>query len=339
MSYTDNVIDLIERALEGSDEGEPNKLKNAPPKEPGELFDAVEDDMTGPDFDLDEGPDEEDDYPDQYGEKGIASEMVDLTLLDQDNSYQAYFRTVMAKHDIKGIRGLSSEKRSTFFRDVSSGWKNHNDNKNNHKKVKEGKEILYQDYKKYFNYMLEKCEIDDFGVLTEEEQVEFYTLVYESFLLGDEILLHEDYKSYFKGMMKTHDVKNIADLSTEDKKAFFKKVDAGWKGKEEVKEQKLYEDYKAHFKVMMKKHGVSNIGDLSGGEKKKFFGAVNKSWKSKEELGELMQKPGEGYEKGMLRRPEPKQPKPVERLKHSGAALAMRQVPTKMYAAGQTRRI
>lgn len=238
MSYTDDVIDLIERALEGADEGEPNQMKNAPSQDASKQLSAVEDDLTGPDVDLDEGPDEEDDYPDEYDEKGIASEMVDRTLLDQDNAYQAYFRTVMKKHDIKGIRGLSSEKRSTFFKDVSSGWKNHKDN---HKKVKESveisKDVIYEEYKKYFEYMMEQCEINDFSLLTEYEQAKFYVLVNEAFQLGDEMLMYEDYKAYFKSMMKKDDIKDISTLSDDEKKSFFKKVNAGWKSKEEVGEQ------------------------------------------------------------------------------------------------------
>lgn len=248
----DDVIDLIEAELEGSEEGEPNLIKNVPSQDPKEEIDRVEDDITGNSNDLDEEPDEEDDYPDQYDETGIASEatdadrakkfevarniakrnrelsrrqlaskqmragrkvemprkgspadfemfkksmlkgrarsgvdentiaseMVDRTVLEQDSAYQTYFRGVMKKHGIKGIRGLSKEKRSEFFRDVSAGWRKH-------KKVKESKE-LYEQYKKYFQHMLDECSIDDFSTLSETEQAEFYALVNEAFQIFNE---------------------------------------------------------------------------------------------------------------------------------------------------------
>ena len=127
MTSTDEIIDLIENEIGGEEDGEPNKIKNIPSQEPKEMVKRVEDDIIGDvNFDEDE-PDE-----DVTG-VGISNEMVDTTLLDQDNAYQAYFRTVMKKHNIEGIRGLSPDKRSAFFKDVSAGWRSK-------KKVKESVE-------------------------------------------------------------------------------------------------------------------------------------------------------------------------------------------------------
>jgi len=232
----DDVIDLIEAELDGSDDGEPNELKNNPSQDPQKLIRQTTDDVVGNAINLDEEPDEEEDYESQYDEKGIASEMVDMLLLDQDSAYQTYFRGVMKKHGVTGIKHMNNDKKREFFKDVSNGWKKH-------KKVKESvsisEDVLYEEYKKYFQHMLEECGIDDFDMLSEVDQAEFMSLVNEAF----------------------------------------------------------------------------------------------------QTMNELMQKPGQGYDQGMMNTPQPKRPKPVERLKHSGAALAMRQAPTKMYAAGQKARI
>ena len=134
----DQVIQLVDTIInEEMEEGEPNDLKNEPSQNPEEQLDRVEDDLGGAEgeelVDYEEGEEREgEDEPEDIGE--LANVMVDSTLLDQDNAYQTYFRTVMKKHDIKGIRGLNAEKRSAFFKDVSSGWKKHKDNG---KKVKE----------------------------------------------------------------------------------------------------------------------------------------------------------------------------------------------------------
>jgi hypothetical protein len=184
----DDVIDLIEAELEGSEEGEPNILKNVPSQNPEEEIDRVEDDLTGNSNDLDEEPDEEDDYPDQYDEMGIASEMVDRTVLEQDSAYQTYFRGVMLKHGIKGIRGLSKEKRSVFFKDVSAGWRKHKKVKESVEVKEDGNEILYEQYKKYFEFMMEECGIEDFGALSEVEQAEFMSLVNEAFQTMNELI-------------------------------------------------------------------------------------------------------------------------------------------------------
>jgi len=122
------VIDLIDNIINEMDEDQPNDLKNEPSQDPEEELDRVEDDLGGAEGeelgDYEAGDEREGEAEPEDIEE-LAYTMVDSTLLDQDNAYQAYFRTVMKKHDIKGIRGLSAEKRSEFFRDVSSGWKKH----------------------------------------------------------------------------------------------------------------------------------------------------------------------------------------------------------------------
>jgi hypothetical protein len=252
----DDIIDLAEAELEGAEEGEPNEMKNAPSQNPDEQMKRLEDDLTGNSIDLDEEPDDEDDYPDEYDEKGlvsqmpdesgeaIASEMVDATLLEQDSAYQTYFRGVMKKHGIKGIRGLSAEKRSVFFKDVSAGWRSR-------KKVKEeGKEILKS---------------------------------------KEEITISEDYKEYFKSMMKKHDVKNITDLKGDEKKDFFKKVNAGWKSKEEMKEAIVYKEYKKYFAFMMNECGIEDFEALTETEQAEFYALVNEAFVI---MNDQMQRPG-----------------------------------------------
>lgn len=124
----EQVIQLVDSIINEMEEGEPNDLKNEPSQNPEEELDRVEDDLGGAEgeelVDYEEGDEREgEEEPEDIEE--LANVMVDSTLLDQDNAYQTYFRTVMKKHDIKGIRGLSSEKRSAFFKDVSAGWRKH----------------------------------------------------------------------------------------------------------------------------------------------------------------------------------------------------------------------
>jgi hypothetical protein len=45
---------------------------------------------------------------------------------------------------------------------------------------------LYEEYKKYFKFLMQECGIEDFSVLAEEDQAEFYGLVNEAFLMMKE---------------------------------------------------------------------------------------------------------------------------------------------------------
>lgn len=224
------VIDLIDKIInEDLEEGEPNDLKNEPSQDPEEELERVEDDLGGDEGealeDYMEGEDEydEDDY-DEDEMMEMVELMVDSTLLDQDNAYQAYFRNVMKKHNIDGIKGLSPEKKREFFKDVSSGWKNHKES------IDVEEQQIFEDYKKYFKYLTDQCGIEDVGILEEEDLVQLYALVHEAFEVG---MLYESYKDVFKNVMDKFDVSSIKDLKGDEKKDFFNQLDAAWKGKEE----------------------------------------------------------------------------------------------------------
>lgn len=355
MSYTDDVIDLIERALEGADEGEPNQMKNAPSQDADKQLSAVEDDLTGPDVDLDEEPDDEDDYPDEYDEKGIASEMVDRTLLDQDNAYQAYFRTVMKKHDIKGIRGLSSEKRSTFFKDVSSGWKNHKDN---HKKVKESKKIVVsEDYKTHFKSMMKKHGVKRITDLEGAEKKAFFNKVDASWKSVKEQMMQKPGEGYEKGILQSKRPpmtsgekamrarkmgKTLSGLiAGKDKPHRFYSV----RGKQllgrkpgQVKEQEAYDDYKKYFEYLMDQCEIDDFSLLTEDDQAEFYVLVNEAFQlgdALEEISEQMQRPGAPITNPMDPRANVKPRAKPERLSRAGAAKAMSQGPVTMYAAGQ----
>jgi hypothetical protein len=216
MDKIDEIIDLIEAELDGSEEGEPNKLKNIPNQNPEEELDSVEDDIRGNSANLDEEPDEEDDYPDQYDEMGIASEMVDRTVLEQDSAYQTYFRGVMKKHGIKGIRGLNKEKRSEFFKDVSAGWKSR-------KKVKESEEIVVsEDYKTHFKSMMKKHGVKNIKDLKGAKKKDFFNKIdasWKSVKEGDEILFQE-YKKYFTFMLEECGIEDFGALTEVEQAEF-----------------------------------------------------------------------------------------------------------------------
>jgi hypothetical protein len=231
---TERVSQLIDTILE-YDEGEPNELQNEPDQNPEDELEKIDADLGGDegeeleDYEMGEEPEGE---PEPEDVEEMANQMVDTILLDQDNAHQAYFRTVMKKHNIKGIRGLSSEKRSAFFKDVSAGWRKH-------KKVGEALEAdaavgyqvkeQYEDYKQYFNYLAEQCGIDDMSALKEEDLAQFYGLVFEAYEVG---MLYEGYKDLFKSLLDKEG-KGIKDMSSDEKKSFFNKVDVAWKSKEE----------------------------------------------------------------------------------------------------------
>jgi hypothetical protein len=90
-------------------------------------------------------------------------------------------------------------------------------------------------------------------------------------------------------MMKKHDIKNITDLKGDEKKDFFKKVNAGWKSKEEMKEAIVYEEYKKYFTFMIEECGIEDFDTLSETEQVEFYALVNEAFQI---MNELMQKPG-----------------------------------------------
>jgi hypothetical protein len=196
----DQVIQLIDNILNEMEEGEPNDLKNEPSQDPEEELERVEDDLGGAEGEELEDYEAGEDYDEGDDEdlEELVHMMVDATLLEQDSAYQAYFRSVMKKHNIDGIRGLSPEKRSEFFKDVSRGWKKGGN-------VKESLEQdLYEDYKKYFNYLAEKCGIDDMSLLEDEEVAEFYALVHEAYEVGTGLveLMQAPGQGYDKGIVQ-----------------------------------------------------------------------------------------------------------------------------------------
>jgi hypothetical protein len=274
MPVTDDILDLIEAELEDVGE-EPNSLRNIPTQNPDKMSKRLEDDIVGDSGELDEDSDEEEDYANQYDEKGVVDEMVDRTVLEQDTAYQTYFRGVMKKHGATDIKHMSPDKKRVFFKDVSNGWKSR-------KKVKESKENT---------------------------------------------IISEDYKEYFKSMMKKHDIKNISDLEGDKKKEFFKKVNAGWKSKEEMKEDVLvYEQYKKYFTYMLDQCGIEDFGTLTETEQAEFMSLVNEAFQT---MNELMQKPGapitnpmSGY--GNMIDKMKNQVRPERRVKQMAAAKQVR---------------
>jgi len=244
MSHTNDVINQIDNMLEQGAvvDGEPNSLAHVPEQDPDIQRGQLANDMGGGEEYEDVNDEEVTDELDE------ALNLVDKVLDEQDSAYQTYFRGVMKKHGVTGIKHMSPDKKREFFKDVSNGWRSK-------KKVKEGKEVselmqkpgqgyekgilkgkalsskgrqklvnktwnrlepqsqgglrkynvrgketvlaktrgvkeqeIYEEYKKYFTYMMEECGIEDFEALSEVEQAEFMGLVNEAFYTMNELM-------------------------------------------------------------------------------------------------------------------------------------------------------
>lgn len=280
------VIDLIDRIInEELEEGEPNDLKNEPSQNPEEELDRVEDDLGGDESDAledyMEGEDDEDDDYDEDEMMEMVNMMVDSTILDQDNAYQTYFRNVMKKHNIDGIRGLSPEKRSAFFKDVSSGWKNHKngvkEQLSSHRRVDFSRgdfrggryQAQAQAQAKKRNQMMmpRRTPTPGPGTVKPVNMTRGY----------EEQQVFEDYKKYFRYLTDQCGIENISELQEQDLVEFYALVH------EAFEVGVLYESYKDTFKNVMDKFDVSSIKDLKGDEKKAFFNQLDSAWKGKEE--------------------------------------------------------
>jgi hypothetical protein len=99
--------------------------------------------------------------------------------------YEEYFRNMMKDNDIKNIDDLSDEEKKDFFNKVDAGWKSKEEKGVSEQTTsrKSIKEQMEDAYRKYFKYMLEKCEIYDLKKLSEEDRVQFYSLVNEAFVI------------------------------------------------------------------------------------------------------------------------------------------------------------
>ena len=230
MSYSEviNFLDSILVEYGTTEDGEPNKIKNEPFNEPEKEAGALGDDLGDEgEYDFDDMDDEYSDYPDEYGEEGVyddededqededeededdeiiemAKQMVDAILLEQDNKYQEYFRSVMHKHGFDTLKGMRDEEKKAFFKDVKRGWSKvgeglqgpggkfgfegedgykglMGEDDNSSEEKGSIKESMMNAYKKYFYKMAENIGID-INKLNEKERVEFYSLVNEAFV-------------------------------------------------------------------------------------------------------------------------------------------------------------
>jgi len=200
----EQIHQVMEMILDEYDaDGEPNELKSVPSQDPSTQLDRLEDDLGGasgeeaPEGEAVESDEEDDEFPkgrmgdgdsdldDYYAddeEVAIANEMVEELLMREDNTYQLFFRDMMKKHGLDSIKRLPPEKKRAFFNDVKKSWRS--------KKVKEqvfgfdiDDKILFEEYKKYFKYIMEKCGISDLREISEEDAAELFALTNEGFLL------------------------------------------------------------------------------------------------------------------------------------------------------------
>ena len=69
------------------------------------------------------GPPAKKDEDDEMEECGKVREEVIENLISEQNPYQAYFKSMLAKWGVKSPAQLPPDKRKAFFTAVSKGWK------------------------------------------------------------------------------------------------------------------------------------------------------------------------------------------------------------------------
>ena len=227
MSYTDDVVENIAQMLEAGStaDGEPNSLTHVPEQDPdiqrsqlandmggGEENEDVDDAVVTDELDeafnlVDEVLDEQDSVYQKYFRSVMKKHGITQIKTMGPEQKKAFFKDVS-----DGWRGRKKVKEQTNHgmatgltpsktrqqhaglnkrnvRDINRAPKGHESQVGKGTTSGEVEEsALYEEYKKYFQFMMEKCGIEDFDALSELEQAEFMSLVNEAFMTMNELM-------------------------------------------------------------------------------------------------------------------------------------------------------
>jgi hypothetical protein len=362
MSYKQDIINFLDSILAENGttaDGEPNKLKNAPDEIPEEEYEDLEDELGYDEDDMDSMAgdvaggeyDEDEDEEDEDEENEViemASKMVDTLILEQDNRYQEYFRGVMKKHGFDTLTQMRDDQKKSFFKDIKRGWN--------------GVKSESADYEEYFKDMMKKNDIDKIEDLSDEKKKDFFNKVDAGWKSKEESgiseLVYKPGVGYKKGILQGQGLtpkerqkalgKSWSVLhpkSTAPTRTYNVRGTGEILGQRlgKVKEQ-MMSAYKKYFYEMAENIGI-DVRELNEEERVEFYSLVNEAFVAFHlmDINELMQKPGEGYEKGLVNPQQKHVPlKPRQRAK--AEKIARRKFiqdpntsgwsPVRMYAKG-----
>ncbi len=221
MSYTDDVIDQIDNMLEQGSraDGEPNRLTHVPEQDPDIQRSQLAGDMGGgEDYEdvcdpevtdaLDEANKLVDDILDEQDSayqkyfRGVMKKhgVTQIKTMSPDKK-RAFFKDVSSgwrsRKKVKeqtdiGIKtglnpSVSSKQKAGFnkrnIRTINRAPEGSHSQIGRHTSAKAVEEdVMFEEYKKYFQFMMQECGIEDFNALSETDQAEFMALVNEAFL-------------------------------------------------------------------------------------------------------------------------------------------------------------
>lgn len=226
MSYTDDIVNNIVSMLEqgSTADGEPNSLKHVPEQDPdiqrsqlandmggGEEYEEVDDEIVTDELDealslVDDILDEQDSAYQAYFRGVMKKHGVTQIKTMSPEKKKEFFKDVSngwrSRKKVKEQtdRGMKMGLTPSVSRQAHAGPNKGNARelnpppKGSHSQV--GRETsgsldesqLYEEYKKYFQFMLDECGIEDFSELSETDQAEFMGLVNEAFLTMNELM-------------------------------------------------------------------------------------------------------------------------------------------------------
>lgn len=114
------------------------------------------------------GPQDQDDlgdYPEEPMEEPIAQQLENI--LGEKGEYQVFFKRMMDKEGISGIKDLTGDKKKSFFDKVDAAWKGKD----------EKKEEIKEDYKSFFRTLMDREGVTTFKGLSMEKKRDFFSKV------------------------------------------------------------------------------------------------------------------------------------------------------------------
>jgi len=133
LKEVEKMVDLLVDSSVQECPGEENAMQNEPTDEPEEQLDRVHKDIAG----YGDPEEEEQEYPpgpqdddrllqqvdDDFGTHGGEGIGEQLEVILNEHPYNDFFKSMMDKEGLSGLKGQSKEKISSFFKKVSAEWK------------------------------------------------------------------------------------------------------------------------------------------------------------------------------------------------------------------------